>query len=694
MKVPIDWLKEYIDLGAPLDELAHKLTMAGLEVEEVIQLSRQDFAAAGGSGTKDEIVWNVKITPNRGDWLSMIGVARELAPIVGGRMCMPGISVVETDPPSAESISIRLDAPDLCRRYVGVVIRGVTIRESPDWMKDRLIAAGMRPINNVVDVTNYVMLELGQPLHAFDLSLLHGAQIIVRRARPGETITSLDGVERKLEPEMLVIADADRPVAIAGVMGGADSEIGEQTEDILIESANFCSTSVRRTAKRLGMVTESSYRFEREVDPSISVTAALRAAQLIAELGDGQVARGAVDVYPAPVEPFTLEARPRRVNAVLGTSIDADEMARCLNALEIETLVRDGALVSRIPTFRRDITREIDLIEEVGRVYGYDKLPMTLPRSSMQGKDSPEGAFRDTLRRILMSCGAQEVLTHSLVDSALAKLAGKYDTRVVVRNPLSEDLDAMRAALLPNLLQVLARNQAFGNTELSVFEIGKVYHHSPGGDIGEKLSIAGAMVGSQWRSAWSLPARALDADFFWCKGLVESLLAGLGAADVRFTEALEPLLHPTRAAKITVGGTQIGTLGEVSPDVAEALDVRGRPCGFEIDFGALMSVAPRVLTYSEVPRYPALYRDLAVVVANDVKYGDVERAVAVAGAELVESVRLLDVYSGEPVPAGHRSLTISMVFRSRVRTLTDEEVNAVLAEIRGALAREVAASFR
>lgn len=693
MKVPTEWLKDYIELNAPLDELAHKLTMAGLEVEETIKLSRRDFASAGGSGTRDEIVWDVKVTPNRGDWLSITGVARELGPIVGSRLRMPSVDVVETDPPSSEFISINIDDPQLCRRYVGVVIRNVKIKKSPGWMKDRLIAAGMRPINNVVDVTNYVMLELGQPLHAFDLRLLHEAQIIVRRAREGETITTIDGVERELEQDMLVIADADRPVAIAGIMGGADTEISEQTQDILIESANFNSTSIRRTAKRLNMVTESSYRFERQVDPSIAVTAAMRAAQLIYELGGGEIARGAVDVYPTPVEPLTLTVRPDRANAILGTSIASADMAGYLNSLEINTSVENGILKCSVPTFRSDITREIDLIEEIGRVYGYDKLPMTLPRSSMQGKDSPEGAFRDKLRRILMSCGAQEVLTHSLVDGKLAELAGKADIRLVVRNPLSEDLDSMRVMLIPNLLQVLARNQAFGTSSLSIFEIGKIYYRN-GDEIGEKLSVAGAMVGSQWKRAWSLPPKALEADFFLCKGVVESLLDGLGIAGARFARTENPLLHPTRAAKIIVGDREIGILGEIAPNVADILDVRGRPCAFEVDFELLMSVTPDVLKYREVPRYPALYRHLAVVVSDGVDYRDVEQTVIDSGRGLIEEVDLLDLYKGEQIPPDRKSLTLSMVFRSPERTLTDEEVNTVLAEVKEALSRNVGASFR
>jgi phenylalanyl-tRNA synthetase beta chain len=694
MRVPTQWLADYIDLSAPLDELAEKLTMAGLEVEEVLELSRDDFAAAGGSGTRDETVWNVKVTPNRGDWLSMIGVARELGPLVGQKKRMPSVDVPVTDSHASEFIDIRIDDPDLCRRYVGAVIKGVRVAESPDWMKDRLIAAGMRPINNVVDVTNYVMLELGQPLHAFDLSLLRGSHITVRRARLGETITSIDCVERKLDPDMLVIADADRPVAIAGVMGGAESEISEQTQDILVESANFNSVSIRRTSKRLNLVTESSYRFEREVDPSICAVAALRAVQLIRELGGGEVARGIVDVYPTPVEPMRLSARPERVNAVLGTDIGPADMVRFLNSLEIDAELSDGLIACRVPTFRSDVTREIDIVEEVGRVYGYDNMPMTLPRSSMQGRDSREGAFRDRLRRILMSCGAQEVLTHSLVDGSLAELAGKFGTRVAVRNPLSEDLDSMRVSLVPNLLQVLSRNQAFGNTDLSVFEIGKVYYKSADGEIGEKLAVAGAMVGGQWRSAWSLPANALDADFFLCKGMVESLLDGLGVVGAVFDEVSDAILHPTRAAKIVVAGQTIGVLGEIAPSAADALDVRGRPCAFEIDFESLFQVSPDVLTYREVARYPALYRHLAVVVSDSVKYRDVERAVLASGQDLIEQVSLLDVYKGEPIAPDQRSLTLSMVFRAPERTLTDDEVNQVLEQVREALRRHTGASFR
>jgi phenylalanyl-tRNA synthetase beta chain len=694
MKLSTNWLREYIDINMPLDELATKLTMAGLEVEEVIPLSKDAIAKAGGSGEADDIVWDVKVTPNRGDWLSVLGVACECAPLTGGKPKMPEIKLEESDPPSSDLAKISIADPDLCRRYVGIVVRGVEIKESPGWLKDRLIASGMRPINNVVDVTNYVMLELGQPLHAFDYKLLHNSEIIVRRAKRGEKLISLDEAERELEENMLLIADSDRAVALAGIMGGLDSEISKQTQDILIESANFNSIGIRRASKRLGLVTESSYRFERTVDPSIAPIAAMRAAQLIQELGGGKVARGMIDVYPSSVDPAEITVRPERANAMLGTDIDIDSMVEYLNSLEIETKKRDGLLICLVPTFRSDITREIDIIEEIGRVYGYDKLPMTLPNSSLQGKDSPQGRFKDKIRRILMTCGCQEVLTHSLVDSKLAEMSGKSGTCLMVRNPLTEDLDSMRVEMVPNLLQVIARNQSYGNADVNIFELGKIYFKTADNGHGEKLSIAGAVVGSLWADHWALSDDVMQADFFSCKAVVENLLDGLGIKGAEYVAEPNPLLHATRAAKILLDGRKIGILGEVSPEVIDKFDIKGRPCIFEMDFDALMTAAPEVIKYQEPARFPALYRHMAVVVSDDVEYAGLEKIVRRSGKGLVVDVDLLDVYKDEQIGAGRRSLTVSVVFQSRQCTLTDDEVNLVLTGIKDALKGELGASFR
>lgn len=694
MKLSTNWLKQYINIDLGLRELAEKLTMAGLEVEEMIDLDKNALAQAGGAGLENDTVFDVKVTPNRGDWLSVTGVAREVGAIVGDHVKLPFPQIDGSGSAASELIDIKINDPDLCRRYVGIMVRNAEIKESPGWMKDTLIAAGMRPINNVVDITNYVMLELGQPLHAFDYNLLRGKQIIVRRANAGETITSIDGVERELEPDMLVIADSQRPVAIAGVMGGVDSEISEKTKDILIESANFNSVSIRRTSKRLNMVTESSYRFERTVDPNICALAAKRAAELIRDLTGGEIVPGIVDVYPSPVEPLEIAARPGRVNGILGCSVKTDEMARYLNSIDIDAQVVEDKLVCKVPTFRTDITREIDIVEEVGRVMGYDKLETTLPSGAFAGHDSPQGVFRDRIRQILMRCGAQEVLTHSIIDSRVTEAAGRTGNMLRIRNPLTEDLDSMRAMLIPNLLQVIGRNQAFGTPDVCIFEVGKVYFDKPDAGIGETLSVAGAMVGNLWQSAWGLPGEALDADFFLCKGVVESLMRESGISGVTFEAAGDVVLHPTRAARVMVGGKPIGILGEASPEMCEALDVRGRACAFELEFGSLMESAPEVLIYNELPRYPALYRHLNVVAADQVGYLDLIGIVRKAGETLVEEVDLLDVYRGEQIGEGKRSLTLSIVFRAKDRTLKDEEVNNVLAEIKEALVQEVDADFR
>lgn len=681
MKLPIGWLKELLDYECPPRELADKLTMAGLEVEEIMQL-------------EDETVFDVKVTPNRGDWLSVLGVAREAAPLVGGTLKMPDPIIEGASPAAGESISIDIEDPDLCCRYVGAVVRGVQVKPSPGWMQSRLTAAGMRPINNIVDATNYVMLELGQPLHAFDLSLLHNSHIIVRRARAGEKIISLDGSPRDLTEDMLVIADSDRPVAIAGVMGGLDSEINEQTKYVVIEAANFAGASIRRTSKKLGLVTEASYRFERGVDPSIAKKAALRAAELICEIAGGEAAQGTVDAYPCVKEPWQIKARPERANAVLGIELTPQSMAKHLNALQIETTLEDGLLVSMVPTCRPDVVSEIDLIEEIGRASGYENLPLTLPKARTKGMDSKEGLFRDRIRRILMSCGAQEVLTHSLVDSNLSELCGCDESMIRLRNTLTEEIDSLRVRLVPNLLGVIERNQTHEINDVCIFEVGKVYFRTPEGVIDEKLAIAGAMAGNLWRNSWNLSSEALDADFFLCKGTIENLLDALGIKSVQFAPTEDTFLHPTRCAKILVDGVEIGVLGEVAPGMLEAFDVKGRAQVYELDFNALMGCVPDTLTYHHVPKYPALRRHMAVVVSDEVKYEQLQQVIAQSGEGFIEKTELLDVYRGEQVGTGRTSLTISMVFRSRERTLTDEEVNSVLDNVKKALSRNLAAGFR
>ncbi len=694
MKLSTNWLREHVDINVSLDQIADRLTMAGLEVEESKSVSGAQFAAAGGEGLSGDVVFDVKVTPNRGDWLSVIGVAREAAPLVDSKMRLPQVDMDGFRARQGKPVPISIQDPDLCRRYVGIVIRNVKIGESPGWMKDRLIAAGMRPINNAVDITNYVMLELGQPLHAFDLSLLHGPEIVVRRARPGETITSIDGEIRALADDMLVIADRDRPVAIAGVMGGAESEINDSTTDILLESANFDPVSVRRTSKRLGMTTESSYRFERGVDPSISDFAAVRAIELLSELAGGVVDGGINDVYPEVIKPLTISLRPQRANDILGLDIAPESILTLLNGLGLASRVVDGTVETAVPTFRPDITTEIDLIEEVGRAYGYDKMPMTLPAKSMQGRDNILGRFKDKLARVLISCGMQEAMTNSMIEGALVESFGGMDGAVVIRNPLSEELNAMRTMLVPNLLEVLARNQAYGMQNVSVFEIGNVYFTDSAGEPDERLSVAGAMAGSIWGESWNLPAESFAADFFTCKGVVETLLERIGIVGATFEKAQRQFMHPTRTAEVFVDGRPIGILGEVLPQSAEGVGVKGRSYVFELSADALMLSVPERVVVMNLPRFPALSRHMAMVVSDDIPCAALLETVRGAGAGILERVGVLDEFRSDKIGEGSRSIAISMVFRSSERTLTDEEANDAMTSIREALIKDHGVSFR
>ncbi|MDO8585862.1 MAG: phenylalanine--tRNA ligase subunit beta [Armatimonadota bacterium] len=694
MKLSVEWLKEFVGFDCSIDELAKSLTMAGLEVEDIVTYSPDELARLGGGREGPSgPVFDVKVTPNRGDWLSVIGVAREAAAILATKLTVSEATAEGAPPPTSSAIEVTIVAPDLCRRYAAGLVRNVTIKESPDWLRNRLIMAGMRPINNIVDITNYVMIEYGQPLHAFDYHLLRGAEIIVRRAAPEEVMATIDGQQRELSSDMLMIADRDRAVAVAGVMGGADTEVAETTRDVLIESANFDPVSIRRTSKTLGLTTESSYRFERAVDPSITVAALKRAAELMRDLADGEIAEGVVDAYPAEIQPLTIELRPERANKLLGWNIEPCEMAQLLQLLGMSVRLNNPLQVT-VPTFRSDITEEIDLIEEIARLHGFDKIETTLPESPSQGRECEVNLFEDRLRQLLLRCGAQEVMTHSIVDSSLVERTGLAERVVHIRNPLREDLSRLRVMLIPGLLETLSRNAAFGAKDLAIFEIGRVYHYGRDGLIAQNRSVAGALIGSQWAGAWNLDRSALEADFYLCKGVVDALLDSLEIREREYTAAQSPLLHPTRSAVVRSGGAEIGILGEVEASVRESFDLRGRPYVFELDFETLRFQAGRRRVYRPVARYPAIYRDLSVVVDEDRPYAEVRNAISEAGGEWIERVELREVYTGRPLSPGQKSLLLSLAFRSVERTLTDQIVNDQMARIKDRLTAELSAAIR
>ncbi len=671
MRVPIEWLKEYVDVQASPEELAHRLTMAGLEVEAI-------------EHEEGEPVLNVKVTPNRGDCLSMVGVAREVAALYGLPLRHPMPAARSTEPgDAAQYAHIQIIDEDLCPRYAARIVRNVRIAPSPEWMQKRLTLAGMRPINNVVDVTNYVMLELGQPLHAFDLDLLPGGQIVVRRAKPGERIVTLDGIERELQPEMLMICDATHPVAVAGVMGGGETEVTPNTRNVLLESAHFHPTSIRRTSQRLQLSTEASYRFERVVDPGGVVSALDRACELLQQIGAGEPVSGVVDVYPRPAQERTVTLRPERCNLLLGLNLDAQTMLDCLRRLQLNAELRDGVVHVTVPTFRPDLNIEEDLAEEVGRVYGYENIPERLPFGhTHRGGDSPDTRLIRPLQEAFVRAGLMEVHTHTL--RAPGPLDDPARTPVRVRNAASEELSTLRNSLIPSLMDVVVHNLARRQTEIFLFEVGRVFRVLPDGDYEETLKAGFAITGSVFPPGWD--ARYPAADFFTAKGIVQTLLETVGVEEAQYVPASDPRFHPGRSARVLVGERDVGIFGELHPDILEKLDISRRTVlAGEFDVYTLWSLATRRVRYVPLPRYPAVLRDLAVVAPEDLPYQQVEQTVRQAGGDLLESVRLFDVYRGERIPEGTRSLALSLTFRSQERTLTDDEVDQIVGRIVQAL---------
>ncbi|HAH86895.1 MAG TPA: phenylalanine--tRNA ligase subunit beta [Armatimonadetes bacterium] len=676
MLVPVEWLKEYTEFNVTIEELADRLTMAGLEVEEIEE-------------TPYGAVYSTYVTPNRPDLLSVFGVARDISALLGSKLKAPEACVTQGETDINSLAKIEIESPANCPRYSSRVITGVKVGESPAWMQERLIAAGMRPINNVVDASNYVLLELGQPLHTFDCDLLAEHKIIVRQARAGEKITTIDGEERQLDPATLVIADAVQPVAIAGIMGGFNSEVNWQTKNVLIESANFNRLSIRRSARRIGLATEASFRYERGVDPNLTLYALDRVVQLIQETGGGDIARGVIDLYPGKAEPRCIDIRPGRTSDLLGFKVTAKQIEGYLTALGMSVKHKAESLAVTVPTFRPDITREEDLIEEVGRIYGYEHIPETLLcGETLQGKDSPEGAFAAKLYEILISSGLQEVVTGTMTP------AYEGGPQIPVRNPLNDEVCCLRSRLVPGMLNVIAHNAGRGVRDMAVFEIGHVVKPSSGGAFEEKFSVAAAITGTLWEETWNVDKASLAADFFLCKGITEHIFQRLGITNAEYKAEQLPGFHPTRAASIESDGKRLGVIGEVSDSLARQMDLPGRTYVFELDFEELMKRSGMRAGYAPLSRYPAVDRDLAVVISGDTAYSRVESLIREAAGELLSCLTLFDVYTGKPLQPGQKSLAFSIIFRSRERTLRDAEVDERMNAIRALLAAELGAAFR
>ena len=652
----------------------------------------------------EDVVLEVNVTPNRPDALSHLGVARELAAATGAAVTSPEPGLQQKAPPASASLKVTIQAPDRCYRYAARVIDGVKIGPSPAWLARRLEACGVRSISSVVDATNFVLLERGQPLHAFDLDKVAGAEIVVRMARPGEKLVTLDGVERTLSPDDLVIADRDHASALAGVMGGGTSEISAGTSRVLLESAWFEPTGVRRTARRHGLHTEASHRFERGVDPEGVVAALDRCAAMIAGLSGGTVRRGAVDAHPRARRPVDVALPWKRPGQVLGMPISRKEARTALVALGFELRATGPkAGTFRVPSWRLDVTREEDLIEEIIRLRGYDAIPETLPPISSDTPAPPRDAqVTERARQALEGAGFSEAVNFSFVAPAdLKPLAkGGAPAGIALQNPISADLAVMRSSVLPSLLKGLAYNRRQRVEDVRLYELASIYlprRADAEGDAPahEELRLAGVASGRRHPVGWS--AGGDPVDFPDLKGALEALLEGLGIDGARWAHGGPSWLHPRSATTIEwrdPGGVArvLGVAGEVHPRVAEAFDLPRGVFAFDLSFEELRRAAVLVRGHADVPRFPAVLRDLAVVVADDVD----ARAVldAVRADTLVEDVTLFDVYRGPPIPDGRKNLAMAIRYRAVDRTLTDADADAAHGRIVERLRREVGAELR
>ena len=784
MLVSLKWLKDYIDLELSADELADRLTMAGLEVDEiqtlapkfsgvvaakilsvrphpnadklslcdvtdgaetypivcgaknihagdVVPLAKTGAVIPGGytiksttlRGEKSEgmlcseaeleigddasgilqlpadmalgrplqealdlgdTVLDIGITPNRSDCLSMIGIAREVAALTGKKMKMPDVRILESAQDVSLLSSVTIEDADLCPRYTARLIQNVTIGGTPVWMKTRLEAAGLRAINNVVDVTNFVMLEMGQPLHAFDFRFLEEGRIVVRKSKPGEEFISLDEKSRLLPENTLLICDGKKPVAIAGIMGGLNSEVKEDTRTILLESAYFNPASIRRSSRSLGMPTDAAFRFERGIDPEGVVRALDRAAQLIAELSGGEVCRNYLDEYPAKIKAVdNIPLRMDRVRQVIGAGVPAREAVRILKSIGM-ALRREGKGAYRVtpPSFRVDIEREIDLIEEIARLYGYHLVPSTLPSVSVSETETiPRLALEERVRRLLTGSGYSEIINYSFSspDSAEALGLSPEDERhrfVVIKNPLTEDQSIMRTTLVYGLLETLKKNLRNASFNLKLFEIGRTFFKRHDGELPEERNILAALAAGKVSD--DLWGSKVSVDFYDLKGSLENIFQDLKMDSCRCrTETPEPFLHPGQSCGVYMGDVRIGFLGKAHPEVLKKMDIKSDAYLFEINLDLLGEQTGRRIRYRELSKFPAVQRDVAFVLPESMESEKMLEIVLSQHEDLLENVSIFDIYTGKGLEERTKSLGLRFSYRALDRTLTDAEINSI-----------------
>jgi len=644
-----------------------------------------------------DVIFDLDITPNRPDCLSIIGIAREISALTGQGLPLPEVSYEESASPVDQQISIEIVAPDLCPRYCASLIIGVKIAESPKWIQQRLLACGMRPINNIVDITNYVMLEYGQPLHAFDYHRIRGKKIIVRRATDSEAIVTLDGIERVLSENMLVIADKERAVAIAGVMGGANSEVSEETTSILLESANFNPASIHYTGRTLRLPSEACMRFERGIRPELTSLALKRATQLIIQLAGGEAAKGLVDEYPGKLDREPVLLSTSQVKQLLGVEFSLDQIVGVLTSLGFDCKTTGSKLEVWVtpPYWRSDIHQAVDLIEEVVRIIGYDKIPATMLSQPLPRQDpEPIISLKQKVGRSLIGYGFQEVITYSLTSlELLNKLMPEphplEPMPLRVANPMTADQEYLRPNLRANLLAVLCANRRHEDGGIRLFELGRVYLARQKDLPEEPEVLCGILSGPRLEKSWHSGGELLD--FFDAKGVMEGLLNQLGV-EASFEQGSDESLHPSKQAALVVAGNRLGVIGELHPKVTQAFEICDTVCLFEINLTALLPFTTGHKMFQPIPRFPATVRDLALVVDARIPHQKVQNIIK--SFPLVSEINIFDVYSGEQVPPGKKSLAYRITFQSPSHTLTDKEVNRVQQQILDKLSHELGATLR
>jgi len=660
----------------------------GTETSGILLLPKAQ--TPGGTITKalnlSDTVIEFDLTPNRSDCLSIIGIAREVAAILKTPLKYPDISLSEGWTPINEVAAVTIEAPDYCPRYTARLVSGIKVAPSPFWLQDRLSSVGLRAINNVVDVTNFVLMEMGQPLHAFDFNRLAQGRIVVKTVQEGQTFTTLDGIERKLSSETLMICDGEEPVALAGIMGGLDSEIEDDTTQVLIESAYFNPTTTRRTAKQLGLSTESSYRFERGVDHKGIVRALNRAVQLICRVAGGEPASGIIDEYPRPIPEKIIELSTNRTNRLLGTSFNRDKIASYLESVELDVDILDEDKLKVVPpTFRVDLERPQDLMEEVARLSGYNGIVTTHPVTEVLAKkQNKKLQVRKQLKEVLSGCGFFENITYSFIgkDACDKLLLAGNDYRrqmISILNPLTEVQDVMRTSLLPGLLGTMFQNVTQQNKDLKIFELGKIFLKNNREELPTEVEMISALwTGLRQGRAWHF--KEVKTDFYDIKGVIETLFRAANIQKVRFSvpsAAKYPYLKPGCVAEVYAQGELVGTVGEIIQKVLQNFDLKQAAYVFELNFNQLIRLKTCDKSAKPISKFPATSRDIALIVDNALEAQEIIQFVEAQDQELIESVEIFDTYKGSPIPDGKKSLALRFKYCSFERSLTDEEVNKV-----------------